>query len=877
MPSNQFVYGATTIQMPMAPLRTGSSDAHELIQAIGYDSDGDQYVYDKGGIVRVRHKLSYTDITTTLLASIKAFFATTSRGSYHAITWYDHDEVSHTVRQAGAIDAVEVGSGRYRVDLVLDEEVAWAAAALPGDVSSKSCAPVWVLRMTINSVVYYLSDGTYTITPWGVTTKPWVRAWGSVRTGISGALAEYQVSDFDVSLLSDPAASPNMETLATTYPLETAAADLYLWMRGSVEAPSLMFRGYVDDVDIPDETAVNLVIRDETSRLQAYIGTKLDATTYPNADPDDIGKVFPIIYGTVTKLPALAVDAGHMTTLVAAIDGDDTSLVFSEITGFEVGTKFWIDQEKMTITGISGTTVTVTRAVDSTTAQNHGEAATIWEDKSAFAYMVADHPVDAIIQVFGKVGDGVLDITSVCTRYIGQAGSVLTGYTGKAMVTVPGYVTAAQAVSLGFLDAGSVVGSISLQSLIALLDPGHYHNTAASTVQNTTTSLPLSTGTSGTVVYPWNGYSGDGFYMTLNFSSDISGRVQVSYSITVKKKSDGLGDQLWIRVNGTLYWWQDAYFDALAVNSSVTLTFTVTNSTDCNANSAIVYFQWPNTHFEITAASRSIQTSTNASSAEETGQTISAGDIEISGNSVANTLVGDAVLVNVTRSITPINVFSDILSRAGSSAVAMLSGSLPSSYGVNGAIVEYGRAIEWLNTIAHQLRSWFVMERGIASLIVRPSTLTSIRTISACRVTDDGIKIHRRRKADIDDVLNVINLLYTRDWTQSRSDTAYQASAADSDSTSITNYGEHEQPDLFQCDFITSDTMAADVLDFYLDNYSGRPWLHEFETYLDYSDVRFGQVVTLGFAGSAVGIVIEAGPSPGSGNDIDTMKFTVMV
>ena len=107
MPSNYFESGAVTVQMPLPPLRSGSGDATELFQAVGYDSDGNQYVYDKGGVVRVRHRLSYSDITSTLLASLKSFFSATARGSFHTFTWWDHAGVSHTVRQYGAIDVAE--------------------------------------------------------------------------------------------------------------------------------------------------------------------------------------------------------------------------------------------------------------------------------------------------------------------------------------------------------------------------------------------------------------------------------------------------------------------------------------------------------------------------------------------------------------------------------------------------------------------------------------------------------------------------------------------------------------------------------------------------------------------------------------------------
>lgn len=247
------------------------------------------------------------------------------------------------------------------------------------------------------------------------------------------------------------------------------------------------------------------------------------------------------------------------------------------------------------------------------------------------------------------------------------------------------------------------------------------------------------------------------------------------------------------------------------------------------------------------------------------------------GNSVANTLVGDTILCDVVRNVTaPGDVVSNILSTYCGVTSLQQVGAFPASYSINGAITEYRTALEWLNEIAFQCRAWFRMELGAAKLIVRPDALATVKTIPACRATNDGRRIHRRRKAPYDDIINKINLLFDRDWSKSRGDDAYRGMSKATDATSIANYGERERPELFLCDFITSQTMADDVCAFYLLRYAVRQWLHEFETYLDHSELKFSDAIILGFSGNTAGEIIEAGCSPGSSTQIDTVKFTVL-
>lgn len=913
MPVNLFQSGAVSVQFNTPPTRDGG-ESPELIQATGYDSDGVLWCYDKGRILRTRYGLTFPRVSDAILAALRSFETGTVRGNRTAFTWYDHAGTTRTVRISGELRHQQIGPDRHRVQIDLEEELPWGAVATTWDAAknSTSAAPVWILKLTVNAVAYYLSESTITVPAWGITTKAWIRQWGAVQEGITNGLDEFRVADLSVDLLTDPAANPHMETLATTYPLEKSPAELYLWFAGAVDAPRMVFRGYVRDVDIPDETGVSLVIEDESSRLQNYLGTKVDRAAYPSADPDDVGKMIPIVIGTVEKLPALAVDAGIMTSLPASITAAATSIPVSDPAGLLAGMTVQVDDEQLTIGAVSGSTLTgCTRGVNGTLATTHQKAAQIWEVRSSFAYLVADHAVDAITKVFGKVGDVLLDITAVCSLY--PSGNHPT-YPGKAAVALPGYVTVQQAVALWPALTGNIAksGAISLYGAIAkagtnqitgniadysISETGHSHNAAIATSGNTTTGLPV-TSAALDGLYGWTYPQ----FLLLQFSAPGS-RTDASYTITITPSytMSNVRVMAYAPVNSARYF--DQFYNLVA-GSSFTIQFSTGSLVEDEIHVVMAFYVGHT--FTVTSASRTVQGGSNPSSANLAGVTKTLANngtlgvtdpsvnngtlgvtdpsvnngtlgVQLSGNSVANTQVCDQLLVNVVRSFaSPLAAMQSVLSAGGSSLVISQSGTLPGSYALNGAITEYKTAREWLDIMAFQLRSWFRCELGTARLIVRPDALASVKTIPACRITEDGRKTHRRKKAALSDVVNKVDLLYDRDWSASGAE-AYRQVSKGTNAASIGDFGTRERPELFQMDFVTSAAMAASVRDFYLAWCGKRPWLHEFETYLNHAELKFGNAITLGFSGNTVGQIIEAGPAPGAEGRIDTIKFTVAV
>jgi hypothetical protein len=772
-------------------------------------------------------------------------------------------------------------------------------------------APVWILVFIAGGVTYYVSDNIFVIGPWGVTTLNWAKSWGTLSEGISGTLNEFRVSDFNMDFLIDPDASPNMEDLAEAYPLEAAAASLFLWFHGCPDPPQQRFRGYLKDICIPDETTVRATIQDETLRLEKrMVGTVVSLSDYPHADLDDVGKVMPIVIGSVANLPALAVDAGVQTSLPAYLDQTATSFLLSTTTGLAVNKVIQIDGEQIKILGLLGDSVSsCTRGFNATVATTHQKGAVAWEQKAEFIYLAADTPVDSIPKVKSRIGQALMDITSICTRY--PAGDH-PSYPGKAVVSVPGFVTATQAISLlatGGLTPGQatdvvnfigVTNDISASTMLAIIDAGHVH-TAPLTPLKITPAVISQFGFTPDTTGSWAALF-DGNVNTAQ-DSTVGAAAQMNIGMApIAANQPGKPTRYkfiytWARISGTTFtvnMGSDVWQSIIPANQD--WTWVKANArliVDIPAQSGkswwftdvsmIVEVDPSTTNVGATIMGNGNVAATVTGDLPVTGTaalaSAIAGNPVLSGNSVANTLIGEAVLCDVVRAFASQQAaLNSFVSGYCGLGAATVSGILPAGYVLNGAITEYKSAQFWLNEFAFQLRSWFRVSNGSARFIVRPDARVSMKTLESCRI-DGGRKIHSRKKTSYDEILNEVVIRYKRDWSQTKGNSAYQAvsSGAGPDAGSVANYGHCERPELFLFDFVTVPAMADSLQSFYLGFYKERHWLHEFQTFLQHSELEFADVVTLDFGGSAVGEILEVKPSPGDSTRSDIVGMVVIV
>ncbi len=817
--------------------------------------------------------------------------------------------------------------------------------------------PAWILKIIIAGSPVYISDCIVTNfqdpeTGSFVSTKAWVTRWGTITEGITGSLGEFSVGEFTVTMAVDLTDSNNIMVLIDNHDIEAERATLFAWYKtglgqGVTFPGQIVFSGYVKESSFgQNDVDVTLTIQDDTLKLRATVGSIVDQETFPDADPDDIGKLIPVVFGSLEKFPTLAIDAGIKTNLTAGMTAGQTTMNVSDASGFWVGMWCGIDDETVLVASISGSNITITRAQDSTTAATHQRGADIIEIRpNDFAYLIADHPIQSVSKIWGRIGGKLMDITAICTVYTGQSGHEHATYLGRGIVTVPGFITISQAAQLmlndgigvsdllavmdgtsvsdtiavsdtiGISDAILVGDNIGISDSIAVSNPtisnaSHTH-TGETSIGQAATNCPLS---------PPNGaYTPSGVYASVTFPAVTGTRTAVTYSLTIHRigipAGAVQGAGVTILVNGATYISNVAEMQTAANGGSVTYTFSVTgtdmssNQVDVNINQSS-YSNDGVADWTISSASRTVtynatggsttanntvggasKTGTiaktgNASrsgSASKTGSASKSGlatktgtvtrsgsvtktgSVTLAGNSVANTLIGDAILVDVVglAQNTPQSAIAWLLANyAGYAGTVTQAGNYPSGYTLNGAIIDSNSVLYWVNRIAFEFRSFFKFQSGAARLIVRPDSFTAIKTIAPTQIEN-----FTRSKTAYEDIINKIIVRYDRDYTKSKGLAAYNAATPPGINTaSITKYGQQQKDEIFCCDFITTAPLALSVRGFFLSWYSSRHWLYMLECYLDQLELEFGDQVGTALRNGMAGIVRESGIAPGNSN-----------
>ncbi len=785
--------------------------------------------------------------------------------------------------------------------------------------------PLWILKLTIGSNILYLSDNIFSIPSWqgGVTTKAWIKQCGDLTEGLSGHINEMRTTNIKIACINDKNIAQNLDYYLSNATPEKDPAELYQWFYGlnaAADPPQMFFRGYIREPYYPDDYNIDLEIEDESMKLQNYIGNKVTTADYPSADPDDVGKVKPIVYGTVKKLKALAIDAGAQTSLPSTISSGALNFFLSDTSRLAAGKVITIDSEEIYIRSLSGDTVTdCVRGYNNTLAVKHLKGAVAWEKKSSFVYLVADHAMDVIGKIYTKAGDAIMDITSVCTKYTGQAGNFHPLYPGKAVVTVPGYVTAAQAVDLLVNDGinvadGLSIGDYTVRDLLGIGDSTAINDTTAVVdAISVGDNISIATGAASKKVYPNNAaggtnpgaaYDGNelsyasvgaGQTITIYFPNIDSGPISLQYfwaklgtgtwsvggGVSPSTISGLNSAGQWVRFQKAGGNWGDSISFYSAGGSTCYEVYKEVDYTPYVGKTGSAYRGGSAYKGGSVGKSGGAYRSgvvDQAAPAYRSGAIAKTGTATLYGNSVANTLVGDELLVDVTRNITlPDAVVQNALSTYCGVSTLQMIGTLPASYKFNGAITEYQPAIWWFNYWALQCRCYFRMHLGVGKLIFRPDALISVKSIPSPRLTDeDGRRILRRYKSPFEDIINKMHLLFDRDYsTGVRDSKSYQGVSKDTRQASIDNFGEREMPDLFMFDFITDQTMANNLRDYYLNYYSRRHWIYAFETFLDHSEFEMADGVTLGFLNNALCETSEVRFRPGDKSKQDTIELIV--
>lgn len=725
--------------------------------------------------------------------------------------------------------------------------------------------PVWILRLTINSVSYYLTAAPITIPSFAtslvwpqaleVVATPQVKSWGSIQTGINGYLDEFQVSEFSMSLINDPQ-GVDFSGLLTSYAVEGNAVELYLWFRGLTEPPERIFQGYVRDISDLTDTEVSLTFQDATIKLEKhYLGTKVSKTNFANANSQEVGKVLPITFGTVVKAPAILVAGGIVTTLKTACTAAATSITLSDVTGIIVGTILLIDSEELNVTAVASPNVTVTRGYNSTTAAAHTVGTTI----ALFAdhdYILSDNSLTSATKAWLKLSDELFfDASAYTTLYTGATGSQLAPYNTRAV----GRITAANFKSL--------MAAISLA--------------VSDTIDVTASKLQLNEDSVSTMPRSASGSVGTGGAKHIDASfnnTESTNRASVFYTVSCEFECSATYDSRIFLMNASATNLVETVWSENGVSGDTKMTFTFDAQTAAGKLSNIVRVETQSDNVIVSARINSCsRVITQIASSTTGGASVAkTGGVAVSGSNIANYLgPGKFYWNGVSPTNTITEVCDYILTDAGQPTPITTAGTIP-TYEVNGVITEYKTALSWLNLFAFQWQSWFAVKNG-KSYIIGRAVGASLKTISACKIENDGVRTLSRKKTEIGDVLNKIEVLYNLDYSISKGDEAYSDSTLAEDTASQAIYGLSEQPDMFKSDFITTSAGAISLRDFYSASNANRRWLATFSLFLDNAELEFGDIVTLGFLNNTVGTVLNASHSPGSSGNIDTIELTVLI
>jgi hypothetical protein len=266
------------------------------------------------------------------------------------------------------------------------------------------------------------------------------------------------------------------DNFTVTDPPENVVVTIYQWFNGlQYSEKEILFKGMITSPIKYDEYTCTLTIRGIFNKYNKQIGADkiITPALFPDADPDEYGKISNIIYGAVEDVPCNAIVAGDVNSIVSDITASQTTIELSDASYFPASGVIGIDAEKISYTGNNGTVLSgCTRGYNSTTPVVHSAGAAAWEILSVYVYMVAGHPVKAIGDIFCDK----IRITPICTKYTGQPGNVLAGYAGLAVFTVPSMLSRQQAINLlisdgiSINDATAVVDTIAVNDGISVVD-----------------------------------------------------------------------------------------------------------------------------------------------------------------------------------------------------------------------------------------------------------------------------------------------------------------------------------------------------------------------------------------------------------------------
>lgn len=668
------------------------------------------------------------------------------------------------------------------------------------------------------------------------------------------------------------------------------------------------FIGKIENPELEAATVIVNCVDVSIDIVNKFAPEVCTIANYPGADPDDIGKIFPIVFGRAKKVPFLAVNAGSLDTLSEACSATDTTLYLSDATGYApTGGIVQIDEEQIYYSGVSGTALTgCTRGYASTDAVAHNLGAIVAEVQTEYIYAMA-HPVTTFNGVYvqnAKTGEHVLQSASLYTAYTGQTGNEHASYPGKAVIVFTTLPVITQQINVEIQDTISVDDSIDVG------DPGHDHE--------------------GEAAYKtWN------FDYCYHYNPGAGGSFHPSYPL--QNASDGnLTSECWVKNQGTqILFRRVQYQDLEGIPSqyrlclqmgsfldsncgiSVTWLGRTVSSTTANATvrstwtalsggqqsweyiqsidglltrtgtNALGYAGVSEVWIEIIVTGAGGTVSTDLSGDYKIGAAVKVGTVSLVGNSVADTVVGGAVSADVdgwmadstgyygTNGMVierPDYILKKFLVYyCGLSATTdfgstyTIAGTNFDTYGVRLAVVllEHENPLDFMTRVAFHSRSIQFFEDGDHQIVYLPDQTIINKTFADSRILVDSLKLGYTPRAE---VVNKISANYNRYWVENWDKDIVETSKSGvvvESADSIAAYGTRSSEPVY-LDYITGEMQATSMMEWYLGEVEFPTLLVEFDCLNYADDLMRGDIVSIAFnAGSLMAIVTSGLIVPG--------------
>jgi len=351
-------------------------------------------------------------------------------------------------------------------------------------IDNPNVSPIRLLKIEFTGLTLYMCDRKFGDSGSEFVFnsqiyEPMILNWGDIRYGEIGQFSRKGTpGDFSFTVDNTiPVGGGNSFTsLFNTYRISFAKVTVYDTYEGASVAGDLVTRfvGTVEDIDMSLENVVVHCTSYEISVINKVSFNYVTQDSYSYADPDEFGKILPIVYGEAKRVPFRSVDAGSVSTLVDGIDASQVYVNVSDASSFPVGGgTIQIDYEEITYSYVTGNQFAgCTRGANGTDALTHQEGTTVAEIQSQYFYII-DHPVksiDAVYVIHRDSGDNILQSPTIYTLYTGQTGDEHASYPGKAVIrfnTIP--VIGAQ-INITPVDTIDVVDTTDVDDTIDVSD-----------------------------------------------------------------------------------------------------------------------------------------------------------------------------------------------------------------------------------------------------------------------------------------------------------------------------------------------------------------------------------------------------------------------